>query len=63
MGFQRRMCPPPRRIEPQARQPLNQLWPALPLEERQRALRTLSRVVALQLDANPVPREVSHDET
>jgi hypothetical protein len=53
---------PPRRTEPKACPPLGRLWLALTDDQRQRTLRTLSRVVAHQLAAPPAGKEGTHDE-
>jgi len=41
---------------------LKSLWQELPTDQRQRALLTLSRLIALQLAAPPDAKEVAHEQ-
>jgi len=41
---------------------LNQLWTALPDEDRRQTLVTLSQIVAKQLQPPPIAKEVEHDD-
>ena len=52
---------PPRRPQAATRVLLNRLWHVLPIENRQRALRLLSRVVAQQLAPAPSTSEATHE--
>ena len=55
--------PPPRPPEPLPRLPLTRLWQALPQANRQRALLTLSRIVAQHLPRPPADKEADHEPT
>jgi hypothetical protein len=41
---------------------LNQLWQALPDEDRRRTLTTLSQIVVKQLQPPPDAKEVEHED-
>ena len=55
-----RSVPPPRPPAPRQRRPVTRLWQALPQADRQRALLTLSRIVAQHLPRPPAGKEAGH---
>jgi hypothetical protein len=59
----KRRCPPPRRSKVN-RQPIPQrLWVTFPIEQQQRILSALTRVVAQQLAKPPDVKEVTHERS
>jgi hypothetical protein len=58
------IVPPPRPIptSSQTTLALNQLWLALPSQNREQTLRVLRRVLAQQLPWAPTAKEVQHDQ-
>jgi hypothetical protein len=55
-------CPPPRPRPLTIPSNPNQLWLALPADQRLQLLLALSRVVAVHLASSPVPQEVTYEQ-